>query len=76
MTGNYGIPLTIEERKLLVEKALARKDDPDMLDREALELLSDDGLRVFARDFSEDEAFERALHSDFPEGLEETADER
>lgn len=68
MPNTNAKPLSVEERKLLVEKALAL-NDPDMLPREVLEMLTDDGLRAWAEDFSEDEAFERALQSDFPEGL-------
>lgn len=62
-------PLSVTERKLLVAKALKIPDNDDLA-ASMLEKVSDDDLRIFARDISEEEMEERAANSDFPEGLE------
>ncbi len=68
-------PLSADERRRLIAKALTLEDN-DGMTAEFLGVLADEDLRVFADDLSEDEWEERSWNSDFPEGLEPVGENR
>jgi hypothetical protein len=69
MTNERPKALSVEERKLLVEKALKTEEGAGM-ELWFFDKLSDEDLRLWADDLTEDELAERFANSDFPEGLE------